>query len=32
MKRSQLGGSSKLHGEKGLEIITLHNANTKKEQ
>ena len=29
-QRLKLGGSSQLHGEKGLESTTFHNANTKK--
>ena len=29
-QRLMLGGSSQLHGEKGLESTTFHNANTKK--
>ena len=28
-QRLKLGGSSQLHGEKGLEGTALHNANTK---
>jgi hypothetical protein len=30
MKRLKFGGSSKLHGEKGLEDTTFHNVNTQK--
>jgi len=30
MQRLKLGGSSQIHGEKGMEGTTFHNANTKK--
>ena len=30
MQRLKLGGSSQLHGEKGLESTTFHNASAKK--
>ena len=29
-QRLDLGGSSQLHGEKGMEGTTFHNANTQK--
>jgi len=30
LQRLTLGGSGQLHGEKGLEGITFHNANSQK--